>query len=103
MRWEGQGAKIIGNGFKFLWSEGCKAENGVDVIVANRLIRKIVGVERYNDRAMKVNIVIGDELMDKVVTSERLVGGDFNGHVSSDMSDFGDVHGGFGQFVKDCT
>ena len=70
MRWEGQGAKMIGNGFKFLWSEGCKAENGVGVIVANRLIRKIVGVERYNDRAMKVNIVIGDELMDKVVTSE---------------------------------
>ena len=68
---------------------------------------------------MKVNIVIGDvvreviscycpqvgrlvnkkeefyELMDKVVTSEKvLVGGDCNGHVGSDMSGFGEVHGG---------
>ena len=35
--------------------------------------------------------------MDKVVTSEKvLVGGDFNGHVGSDMGCFGEVHGGFG-------
>ena len=91
------------------------------VIVANWLIWKIVGVERYNDRMMKVDIVIGDvpwevvfcycpqagrvinekeesyELMDKVVTSERvLVAGDFNGYVGSDMDSFGEVHGGFG-------
>ena len=70
---------------------------------------------------MKVNIVIGDivweivscycsqagrsvnekeefyELMDKVVTSEKvLVGNDFNGHVGSDMCGFGEVYGGFG-------
>ena len=69
---------------------------------------------------MKVNIFIGDvvwevvscycpqagrsvnekeefyELMDKVVTSEKvLVGGDFNGHVGSDMGVFGEVHRGF--------
>ena len=30
------------------------------VIIANWLIRKVVGVERYNDRVMKVNIIIGD-------------------------------------------
>ena len=34
--------------------------------------------------------------MDKVVTSEVLVGGDFNGHVVSDMGGFAEVHGGFG-------
>ena len=70
---------------------------------------------------MKVNIVIGDvvwevvscycpqagrsvnekeefyELMDKVVTSDNvLVGGDFNGHVGSDMGAFGEVHWDFG-------
>ena len=91
------------------------------VIVANWLTEKVVGVERFNDRVMKVNIVIGDvawevvscycpqasrsvnkkkefyELMDKVVTSEKvlLVGGDFNGHVGSDIGGFGKVHGGF--------
>ena len=36
--------------------------------------------------------------MDKVVTSseKELVGGDFNGHVGSDMGGFGEVHGGLG-------
>ena len=35
--------------------------------------------------------------MDKAMTSEKvLVGGDFNDHVDSDMSGFGEVHGGFG-------
>ena len=112
---------MVGNGFKFLWSGSSKAVNGVGVIVANWLVGKIVEVERYSDRVMKVNIVIGDvvwevvscycpqvgtsvnekeefyELMDKVVTSDNvLVGGDFNGHVGSDMGGFGEVHGGFG-------
>ena len=82
------------NSFKFLWIGDWKAENGVGVMVANWLIGKIVGVERFNDRVMKVNIVIGyvvweiiscycpqagrsvsekvefHELMEKVVTSE---------------------------------
>ena len=47
--------------FKFLWSEGCKAENGVGVIVANWLTGKVVGVERFYDRVIKVNIVIAME------------------------------------------
>ena len=94
IRWKEQGTKMIGNGFKFLWSGGCKAENGTGAIVANWLIGKVMGVERYNDRVMKVNVVIGDgvwevipcyclqagrsvnekefyKLMDKVVTSEK--------------------------------
>ena len=121
VKWKGQGARMISNGFKFLWSGSSKAVNGVGVIVANWLVGKIVEAERYSDRVMKVNIVIGDvvwevvscycpqvgrslnekeefyELMDKVVTSDNvLVGGDFNGHVGSDMGGFGEVHGGFG-------
>ena len=101
VRRKGQGAKMIGNGFKFLWNGGCQAENGVGVIATNRLIGKVVGVERLNDRVMKVAIVIGDvawevvscycpqagrsvnekeefdELVEKVVTREKvLVGGD---------------------------
>ena len=36
------------------------------------------------------------EIMEKVVISEKvLVGGDFNGHVGSDMGGFGEVHGAF--------
>ena len=79
-----------------------------------------MGVERYNDRVMKVNNVIEDvvwevvfcycpqagrslneneefyKLMDKVVTSENvLVGCDFNGPVGSDMGGFAEIYGGF--------
>ena len=50
---------MIGIGFKFLCSGDCKAGNGVGEIVANWLIGKVVGVERFNDRVMKVNIIIG--------------------------------------------
>ena len=63
---KGQGAKKIGNGFKFLWSRGCKTENGVSVIVANWLIGKVVGVERFNDRVMKVIVVTGDVVWETV-------------------------------------
>ena len=35
------------------------AENGVGLIVPNWLIGKVVEVERFNDRVMKVSIVIG--------------------------------------------
>ena len=39
----------------------------------------------------------GYELMDKVVTSEKvLVGGDFNGHAGSDMGGFREARGDFG-------
>ena len=48
VRWKGQGAKMNGNGYKFVWSGGCKAENSVGVIVSNWLIGKFV-----------VNIVTG--------------------------------------------
>ena len=33
--------------------------------------------------------------MDKVATSEVLVGSDFNGHVGSDIGGLGEVHGSF--------
>ena len=120
VRWRGQGAKMAGNGFKFVWSGSCKPENGAGLMVANWLIGKIVGVKRYNDRVIKVNVVIGHviweevscycpeagrsvnekekfyELMGKVVASEKvLVSGDFKGHVDSIVGGFGEIHKGF--------
>ena len=57
---------MIGNGFKCLGSGGCKAENGVGVTVVNWLIGKVVGIERYTDRVMKANVVIGDVVWEVV-------------------------------------
>ena len=51
---------MVRNGFKFLWSGAYKGQNGVGVIVANWLIGKVVGVDRFNDRVMKVNNVTGN-------------------------------------------
>ena len=36
------------------------------------------------------------EVINKVVTNDVLVGGDFNGHVGSDMGGIVEVHWGFG-------
>ena len=80
-----------------------------------------MGVERFNDGVMMVNIAIEDEvwevvscycpqpgrsvnekeefyeLMEKVVTNgKKLVGGDFNGHIGRNMGSFEEVHEGFG-------
>ena len=66
MRWKGQVAKMIGNGLKFLLSGGYIPENGVGVIVANWSTGKVVGVERFNDRVMKVNNVIGAVVWEEV-------------------------------------
>ena len=91
---------------------GCKAENSVAVIVADWLIGKVAGVESFRDKVMKVNVAIRDiiwevvscycpqagrsvnemkefyELIDKIVTNEALVGGEFNAHVVGDMRGF---------------
>ena len=53
---------MIGYSVKVLWSEGCKAENGVGVIAADCLLGKVVGVEKFNGRVIKVNIAIGMQL-----------------------------------------
>ena len=48
----------------------------MDVIVANWLIGKVVGLERFNDRVMKVNIVVRDVVWEVVqyhVIIHRLV------------------------------
>ena len=82
------------------------------VIVADWLIGKVAGVESFRDKVMKVNVVIRDivwevvscycpqagrsvneteefyELIDKIVTNEALVGGEFNAHVGGDMRGF---------------
>ena len=52
VRWKDHRARMIGNGFKFLWSEGSKVETGVGVVVSNRLIEKDC-IKRYCDRLTK--------------------------------------------------
>ena len=41
------------------------------VIVANWLFGKVVGVERFNNRVMKVNIAIGDVVREHIAIAHR--------------------------------
>ena len=50
----------------FFGGGGCKVEDGVGVIVDNWLIGKVVEIERFNDRVMRINIVIGDVVWEAV-------------------------------------
>ena len=61
-KWSGKymGLKWLEIVLNFLGVLGCKAENCVIIIGTNCLIGKFVGVERFYDRVMKVNIVNGD-------------------------------------------
>ena len=58
---------MTGNGSIFLWSGSCKVESGVVVIVTKWLIGKVVGVERFNYKVMKVSIVIKDVVWEVVL------------------------------------
>ena len=58
---------MIGNGSIFVWSGSCKVESGVVVIVSKWLIGKVVGVERFNHRVIKVNIVVKDVVWEVVL------------------------------------
>lgn len=84
-------------------------------------MQKVVGIERTNERIMKVKIVIRDEiwenvlcycphagrsvvendefyeLLDRAVTSNKvLIGGDLNDLVGGEVCGFSEVHGGHG-------
>ena len=59
VRWKGKGAKMIGNGFKFLWS-GSRKWCGCNSC-------QLVNWEDCgSDRVMKINIVIGDVVWEVV-------------------------------------
>ena len=57
---------MIRNSFQCLWRGGYKTDNGVGLIIANQLIGKVTGVERYNDRVLKINIVVRDVVWEVV-------------------------------------
>lgn len=88
------------------------------VVVINWVLEKVVGVERYSHKVMKVNVIIGDAVWEVVscycslngrsatvkeffssrikLFTEVLLGGDFSGHAGCDVGAFGEVNGGFG-------
>ena len=125
-RWRGNKAKDIGGGYKLLYSGANeRGRNGVGIIFSKEMKENVVGIERKNDRIMKVKLCCGGHIlnvvsayapqigcseedkdkfwreMDEVMTSteveERLViGGDLNGHIGCNRENISRIHGGHG-------
>uniref|UniRef100_A0A1S3ZHN9 Craniofacial development protein 2-like n=1 Tax=Nicotiana tabacum TaxID=4097 RepID=A0A1S3ZHN9_TOBAC len=106
-----------------------KGKNGVGILVDRELRESVIEVRRVSDRLMAIKLVVGRstlnvisayapqvgldeevkrrfwEELDKVVrgtspTEKLFIGGDFNGHIGSSSSGYGEVHGGFGCGVR---
>jgi len=125
VRWKGNEARAMGDGYKMFYAGEASGRNGVGVVVESSLVESVVGVERVSSRLMMVklcwngifvNVVSAyapqtglgkeekeefweewDGLMGKIEKGERLViGADLNGHVGRERADFEEVHGGWG-------
>uniref|UniRef100_A0A7I4Y4S3 Reverse transcriptase domain-containing protein n=1 Tax=Haemonchus contortus TaxID=6289 RepID=A0A7I4Y4S3_HAECO len=123
-RWSCCKSRDIGHGFEAVLCGGPKTTNGVGIIVSERFRDSIVGVERFDDRLMKIIVVIEcqkyhffsayapqagcseqtkdkfwnllDEKTAEVPLQEALVvAGDLNGHVGATKDGYS-CHGGFG-------
>ena len=125
VRWKGEQAREVGEGYKIFYVGEQSGRNGVGVIVSSSLVDNVVEVKRCSSRLMKVKLVwestvvnvvcayapqVGlsdeekeefwatfDTLISEINGREKLVvGGDFNGHVGRENVGFKEVHGGFG-------
>ena len=125
VRWKGNEARVMGEGYKLFYAGESSGRNGVGVVVESSLVESVVGVVRVSSRLMMVklcwngvfvNVVSAyapqaglgkekkeefweewDGLMGKIEKGERVViGADLNGHVGRESAGFEEVHGGWG-------
>nr|CDJ85577.1 Endonuclease exonuclease phosphatase domain containing protein [Haemonchus contortus] len=122
-RWSCCKSRDIGLGFKAILCGGPNTTIGVGITVSERFRDSIVSVERFDDRLVKIVVVIErqkyhlfsayapqtgcseqsedkfwnllDEKTAEVPLQEAIVVGDLNGHVSA-TKDGHSCHGGFG-------
>ena len=135
-RWKGTAAnccRFIGQSdckYKVFWSGNREGKHsGVAIVVADKWVDKVIGVQRIDDRLIVLDMVVGkvmckfvsayapqmgcpDEqkeefygklslVLSAVKDDEFLfVGGDFNGHVGKHSDGFVKVHGGYGVGVR---
>ena len=121
-KWGGNSARVLGDGYKVIYSGEVNKRNGVGVVVAEEWTKGVVSVDRVSDRLLAVKLVMGEELavvisaygpqtgceggekerfmdeLDQLVgkTELLIVCGDLNGHVGKESEGFKEVHGGHG-------
>jgi len=129
IRWKGQGARELGEGYKLLYSGGTDKKYGVGVILDQEMKEKVVDVTRHSNRLMAVRLVIQGQVYNivsgyapqtgctqeekdlfhedleavirNISAAEHLVmGADMNGHVGTDINGYEGVHGGHGYGMR---
>ena len=127
-KWVGAKAKEIDE-LKLCYSGFKRTTNGVGILVKRDLVEHIAEVRCKSDRIMSIKLVVGSEILnivsvytpqvgldkeikrlfwddlDEVVqsipqTEGLLIGGDFNGRISSRGEGYETVHGGWGYGVR---
>ena len=125
VRYRNQGTTAFGSNeekYKFWYSGNSVGTSGVGLLVKHELAERVLEVERFSDRLMKIRMVLGkgvchifsayapqaglttqekeefwelvEEEVAKVPISEGLIiGGDLNGHIGSDRVGFEEVRG----------
>ena len=125
-KWGGNSAKVLGDGYKVIYSGEVNRRNGVGVVEAEEWTKGVVSVDRVSDRLLAVKLVMGEELVvvisaygpqtgceegEKEKFMEELhqlvgkteggrtlivCGDDLNGHVGKESEGFEEVDGGHG-------
>ncbi|XP_066969277.1 uncharacterized protein [Macrobrachium rosenbergii] len=126
MRWKGNKAKGLGDGYKLYYSGANKqGRNEVGIVLSGELKNTVIEVQRKNDSIIRLKMCFGGEIlniisayapqvgcteeekgnfwrdmagvMQEVEEHERvIVGADLNGHVGCENEVIGRVHGGHG-------
>jgi len=125
VRWSGQSAREIGDGYKVLYCGGKDKRNGVGVILDPEIKKAVADVTRHNDRLMSVKVIVHgtvlnvvsgyapqtgctqqekDSFIEEVEALVRgipadekvIIGADMNGHVGVNTAGYEGVHGGYG-------
>ena len=63
MKWEGDRAVDMGEGFKMLHAGGDGKTNGVGVIMNEEYSKEVIRVERWGGRIIAVWILVGGQMM----------------------------------------
>ena len=124
-KWKGSKAKEIGEGFKLYYHGICRARNGIGIILSKEWQDKILEIKRISDRIMTMKRVSGNTMLNIIsvyapqvgcsqqekdqfyenlesemrripLHEELVIGGDLNGHVGKDRTNFEMEHGGHG-------
>ena len=123
-KWKGNSARKMGNGYKLLFSGSNTKANGVGIMMNKKMAYKVVEVERYSDRIMRVKLSIGkgiwnvisvyapqagrsweeketfveelEEMLRTSVNQFLVIGGDSNPHLGEKNEDYTEEHGNHG-------